>query len=93
MLVLRVRERTFLMTEQLAVYRPLGYRTAVYCEVRTVLARGESMDDLREMLFSYTRLSGHQHAQIRAGHLNRNFYPSVQQRTGADNAEPLFNCQ
>ena len=81
------------MAEELTVYRTFGDGATVHGEIRAVLARGESMDDLGEMFLSHTGLSGDEHTQIGARHLDRNFDIPVQQGTRAYNAEPLLNSQ
>ena len=60
-LALRVRKRTFLMSEKLAVYRSLGDSAAVHGEIRTVFAGREGVYNLREMLFTHTGFSGDQY--------------------------------
>ena len=91
MLVLCVRERTFLVTEQLAVDGPFGNSTAVHSKVRPVLARRIRVYDLRKMLFTHTRLAGNEYAQIRTGHLYGDFYISVEQRAHTNNPKPLLD--
>ena len=91
MLGFRVGERTFLVTEQLTVYRALGDSAAVHREIRTVFAGREGMDDFREMLFTHTRLTGDEHTQIGARNLHGNLYITVEQRAVSDDAETLFD--
>ena len=93
MLVLGVGERPFLVSEQFAVDGSFRDSSAVNGELGSVFARRESVDDFWEVLFSDTGLTGDEHAEIRLGNLNRDFYISVEQRTGADNSESLLDTE
>ena len=90
-LVLGVREGTFLVSEELGVNGALRYGTAVDREIRSVLARRESMDNLREMLLPDARLAGDEDTEVRPCDLHCHFDISVEQRTVADNAETLLD--
>ena len=93
MLILRIRKRTFLVTEQLTIDRSLRDGTAVHGKIRTVFAGRICMYDLRKMLLTHTRFTRDQHTQIGASHLNGYLDTSIEQRAGANDTKTLFYCK
>ena len=92
MFILRIRKRTFLVTEQLTINRSLWDSTAVHGKIRTVFAGRISMYDLWKMLLTHTRFTRDQHTQIGARHLNGYLDISIEQRAGANDTKTLFYC-
>ena len=80
-----------LVTEEFAIHRTLRDGAAVDGKVRTVLAGRTIVDDAREMLFSHTRLTRDEYAQIRRGYLDGNLDGAIQLRVGADDLVSLFD--
>ena len=79
------------MPEKFRVDGAFGDGTAVDGEIRSVLASGEGVNNLREMLFADTRFPCYKDAKVGLCHLQGNLYTTIEQRTVADNAEPLFD--
>ena len=86
------RKRTFLVSEQLAVYRPFGNRTAVYGEVLLTLARRVVMNDTWNLLLSYTAFTDNQHAEVGRRDLQSHVERTVQAIAVAHDVIPLLDA-
>ena len=84
-------EGPLLVTEQLGIDGPLRDGTAVHGEVRTVLARAEGVDDLRDGLLAHAALSRHQHGEVGPRHLAGHLDGAFQLRVVARNVETLLD--
>ena len=86
----RAGERPLLVTEQLAIYRPLGYRTAVDGKILLATARRIVVYYARNNLLAHTALAHDEHRQVCRRNLHGHVDCTVQPGAVAHYAIPLL---